>query len=82
MKHTKELKAILAAIHCINFVSEHKDKDIYNLVDYAIQRCFEGSTNLISLCCIGHTKESIMPQITELLEGETQYLQFIKNKGE
>ncbi len=82
MKHAKELKAILAAIQCINFVSDHKDKDIYNLVDYAIQRCFEGSTNLISLCCIGHTKESIMPQINELLESETQYLQFMKNKGE
>lgn len=81
MKHTKELKAILMAIHCINFVSEHKDKDIYNLVDYAIQRCFEGNTNLISLCCIGHTKESLMPQINELLEGETQYLQFMRNKG-
>lgn len=82
MKHAKELKAILTVIHCINFVSDHKDKDIYNLVDYAIQRCFEGSTNLLSLHCIGQTKESIMPQITELLENETQYLQFIKNKGE
>lgn len=81
MKHTKELKAILTAIHCINFVG-NKDKDISNLVDYAFQRCFESNTNLISLCCIGHTKESIMPQINELLEGETQYLKFIKNKGE
>lgn len=82
MKNSKELKAVLAAIHCINFVSEHKDEDIYNLVDYAIQRCFGGSTNLLSLHCIGQTKEDIMPQINELLENETQYLKFIKNKGE
>lgn len=81
MKNTKEIKAILAAIHCINFVSEHKDKDIYNLIDYAFQRCFGSNTNLLSLNCIGHTKESIMPLVNELLEHETQYLQFIKNKG-
>ncbi len=82
MKNSKELKAVLTAIHCINFVSEHKDEDIYKLVDYAIQRCFDGNTNLLSLHCIGQTKESIMPQINELLENETQYLQFIQRTGE
>lgn len=82
MKNSKELKAILAAIHCINYVSEHKDKDICNLVDYAFQRCFEGNTNLLTLHCIGQTKERIMPQINELLETETQYLQFIHRTGE
>ncbi len=82
MKNSKELKAILAAIHCINFVSNHKEEDICNLVDYAIQRCFEGNTNLLSLHCIGQTKEDIMPQINELLENETKYFQFIKRKGE
>ena len=83
MKNTKEIKAILTAIHCINFTSEHKDNDIYNLIEYAFRRCFDGTGNIAILACIGQTKESIMPVIQELLEQETNYTQFIKNnKGE
>lgn len=82
MKNTKEIQAILAAIYCINFVKKNKDKDIGNLIDYAFKRCFDSNTNLLTLNCIGHTRKSIMPLVNELLEHETQYLQFIKNKGE
>ena len=28
MKNTKEIDAIMTAIHCINVVSEHRDPDI------------------------------------------------------
>ena len=83
MRNTKEIKAILTAIHCINFTSEHRDEDICNLLEYAFRRCLDSTSHIISLACIGRTKEDIMPEVQELLNQETQYAQFIKNnKGE
>lgn len=80
MRNTKELKAILTAIHCINFVHEHRDEDICNLLEYAFRKCFDSTTNIFIFACVGQTKESIMPQIKELLEQETEYAKFIENK--
>ena len=77
MRNTKELKALLTAIHCINFVSEHRDEDICNLLEYTFRRCFYSTTNILIFACVGQTKESIMPQIKELLAQETQYTQFL-----
>ena len=38
MKHTDELKPILTAIFAINRTSEHEDKDISLVLDYAFRR--------------------------------------------
>ncbi len=37
MKHTDELKPILTAIFAINRTSEHEDKDISLVLDYAFR---------------------------------------------
>ena len=73
MKNTKEVQAILTAIHCINYTSEYRDDDIYKIVEYAFGRLFGANTNLITLCCIGRSKEQIMPEIIRLLETDTKY---------
>ena len=78
MKNTKELPAILMAIHCINYTSEHRDDDIQKIVEYAFRRLFGSNTNLLTLACVGKTKEQIMPEIMQLLENETQYEQYLK----
>ena len=56
----KEVQAILTAIHCINFTSEHRDREINLICDYAFRRLFGVNTNIISLNCTGKTKEQIM----------------------
>jgi len=35
MRNTKEVRAILVAIHCVNYTSENRDTDIHKIVDYA-----------------------------------------------
>ena len=82
MKNTKEAQAILTAIYCINYTSEHKDADIHNILEYAFRRLFGANANLITLCCIQKTKEQIMPEIMEVLETDTQYNQFLKEYKE
>ena len=73
MKNTKEVQAILTAILCINRTSEHKDEDIAKILDYAFRRLFGSNTNLLMLCCVGRSKEEIMPEIMQVLEQDTQY---------
>ena len=77
MRNTKEIQAILTAIHCINYTNGNKDNDIHLIVDYAFRRLFGANTNLITLCCIGKTKEQIMPEIMQVLEADTQYKKYI-----
>ena len=45
MKHTDEVQAILTVIFAINKTSEHEDKDITLVLDYAFRRLF--GANLI-----------------------------------
>lgn len=78
MKNTKEIYAILAAIFCINF-SECRDNDINNIIDYAYWRLFGANTNLIALCCIGKTKEQVMPEVLQILNQDTQYSKFLES---
>lgn len=80
MKNTKEVQAILTAIHCINYTSKHSDKDIHKIVEYAFRRLFGANTNLITLCCIGKTKEQMMSEIMQVLEADTQYAKYIKGE--
>ena len=77
MKHTNELEAILTAIFAINRTSEHEDKDISLILDYAFRRLFGANTNLLILACIGKTKEEIMPEIRQVLDSTTLYTQYL-----
>ena len=79
MKHTNEIQAILTAIFAINRTSEHEDKDISLVLDYAFRRFFGANTNLLTLACIGKTKEQIMPEVRQLLETGTQYKQYLED---
>ena len=78
MKHTNELKAILTAIFAINRTSEHEDKDITLVLDYAFRRLFGANTNLLILSCIGKTKEQMMPEVREVLKTYTQYEKYLE----
>lgn len=73
MRNTKELKAILTAIYCINRTNGTNDKDISNILDYAFNRCLGCNTNILTLICAGKTKEEIMPTIEQLLSEDTKY---------
>lgn len=77
MKHSNEVQAILTAIFVINR-SEHEDKDITLVLDYAFRRLFAANTNLLLLSCIGKTKEQMMPEVKEVLKTYTQYEKYLE----
>lgn len=72
MRNTKEIRPILASLYCINFLG-NKDEDMDKILRYAFNRIFDSNTNLLTLACIGKTKESAMPEILQLLKEETLY---------
>ena len=78
MKHTNEVQAILTAIFAINRTSEHEDKDISLILDYAFRRLLGANTNLLMLACIGKTKEQIMPEVMQVLKSDTQYEKYLE----
>mgnify|MGYP001623156807 FL=1 len=73
MKHTNEISTILAAIFAINRTSEHEDKDITLVLDYAFRRLYGVNTNLLVLACIGKRKDQIMSEVMQALKATTQY---------
>ena len=79
MRNTKEIKLILTALHCINFLG-NKDEDIDKILKYAFNSLFNSNTNLLTLACVGKTKESAMPEILQLLKEETLYKEDEKNE--
>lgn len=78
MKNTKEVQSILTALFAINFTSEHRDREIELILDYAFRRLFGSNTNLLVLGCIGKSKEQIMPEIMALLENDTQFKKYME----
>ena len=68
MKHTSEIQSVLTAIFAINKTSEHEDKAISLILDYAFRRFFGSNTNLLILACVGKNKEQILPEVMQLLE--------------
>ncbi len=78
MKHTDEIQPILTAIFAINRTSEHEDKDITLVLDYAFRRLFSANTNLLLLSCIGKSKEEIMPEVMQVLDEGTQYKKYLE----
>ena len=81
MKNLKELNAILTAIHCLNFISDHRDTEIMQLTDYAFRRIFGCNGNFKTAICLRHSKETVKEAIIKLLEEDTQYLQYKKEYG-
>lgn len=73
MKHTNEIPTILAAIFAINRTSEHEDKDITLVLDYAFRRLYGVNTNLLILACLGKRKDQIMSEVMQALKATTQY---------
>lgn len=78
MKNTKEILPILTAIYVINRTGSQPDEDVENILGYALRRIFNANTNMLLLSCIGQSKETIMPQVTELLKKETKYLKYLE----
>ncbi len=78
MKHTKELLPILTTIFTINRTGSN-DTDISLIIDYAFRRFFGANTNLLILTCAGKTKGDIMPEVSRLLEEETQYKKYLED---
>lgn len=77
MRNTKEIQPILTAIFCLNRTGE-RNVQIDLICDYAFRRLFGANTNLLALACVGHDKETIEQQITELLEQETEYKKYME----
>ena len=82
MKNTKEVQAILTAILCINQTSDHRDENIAKICDYAFRRLFGSNTNLLILCCVGRSKEEMMPEIMQVLEQGTEYKKYLEEYAE
>ena len=78
MKNIKQLYAILTAIQCINQTKGHCDEDIANLLKYTSIFITNSNYNMLTLSCIGRTKEEIMPELNKLLGEETKYLKFLE----
>ena len=78
MKNIKELYSILTAIQCINQTNGHRDEDIANLLKYTSIYITNSNYNMLTLSCIGRTKEEIMPELNKLLGEETKYLEYLE----
>ena len=76
MKNTKEVHALLIAIFAINYTGS-RDEDITLILDYAFRRLFGTNTNLLTLACIGRTKDEVMPDIKQVL-ADTQYEKYLE----
>ena len=77
MRNTKEVQAILTAIFCLNRTGE-RNEQIDKVCDYAFRRLFGANTNLLSLACIGQTKEEMEKQVQYLLGQETEYKKYLE----
>ena len=78
MKHMNELQPIITAIFCINQTSEQKDADIAKICDYAFRTFYGANTNLLTLCCVGKTKDDLIKEIMQLLSDETGYIKYLE----
>ena len=80
MRNTKEIKSILTCLYCITQTGQ-RDKDISQIIDYAFHRLFNGNANLLTLACIGKTKDVIMPEIKQILDEDTEYNKYLELKN-
>ena len=80
MKNTKEIRALITAVYCINKTNGNEDKDITNLCRYIFLRCMNGNPNMLDILCIGKTKDELLPYLMQILEEETQYKKYMEDK--
>lgn len=80
MKNTKEIIPILTAVYCINQTNGNTDSDICNLLRYLFINCINVNVNMLTLACIDKSKESIMPELNEILK-ETNYKKFMERRN-
>ncbi len=76
MRNTKELKVIFGVLFYLNRLG-NEDPDITNLLNYAHERIFGCNTNLLTLACVGRTKDECMGEIHQLLKEDTKYHEYI-----
>ena len=77
MKNSKEMQAILIAIYCINLTG-NEDKDITHLCEYAFARCTDVNFRMIGLNLIKKSKDEIMPEVNQMLDGQTKYKKYLE----
>lgn len=77
MKNSKEMQAILIAIYCINLTG-NEDKDITNLCEYAFTTCTDVNFRMIGLNLIKKSKDEIMPEVNQMLDGQTKYKKYLE----
>ncbi|MDE6867979.1 MAG: hypothetical protein K2J83_02410 [Clostridia bacterium] len=80
MKNTKEIIPILTAIYCINQTNGNTDTEISNLLKYLFINCTNANVNMLTLACIGKSKESIMPELDEILK-DTNFKKYMERKN-
>lgn len=77
MRNAKELEFIFMSIWVLNHVSEKKNDDIENIMEYAFGRILGTSgyatKRMLLLSTIGRTKEDCEKEVFELLEKYTQF---------
>lgn len=59
-------------MYCINFTG-NKDEDIDKIIKYAFNRILGWNTNLLTMACIGKSKEDAMEEINQFLSENTKY---------
>ena len=80
MKNTKEIIPILTAIYCTNQTNGNTDTEISNLLKYLFINCTNANVNMLTLACIGKSKESIMPELDEILK-DTNFKKYMERKN-
>lgn len=73
MKNTKEIQPILTALWCLNHTSEHKDKDVEKILEYAFGSFFGANTNLLVLATLGKSRDEMYLDVLEMLTETTKY---------
>lgn len=79
MKNQKELQPILTALFVLNRTGEN-DKEMNLLFDYAFRTFFGSNTNLLSVCCVGKTREEMMAVLKDFLGQMTHYNEYKEGK--
>lgn len=79
MRNTKELHSILAILFYLNRLGAN-DQDITKLLDYTFRRVYNSNTNMLTLACVGRTKETAMDEIMKILKEHTKYIDYLEGK--
>jgi len=79
MKNTKELHSILGCLFYLNQTGS-RDEKVKNIIDYAFERVYGESTNMMLLCSTGYSREDALPEIEQILKQDTKFYDYMKLK--